>query len=223
MSLQEQLDAYRAGFQARVFPPHVPADIKQIMARNTQALIDARATDAALKVGARAPVFTLPDADGAPVSSADLLARGPLVVSFYRGVWCPYCNLDLKAQEAVRDEVEALGATMLAISPQSAANSRKSQRQNGLGFRILSDLGNAVAAQFGVRFALSEELIALYRALGNDLAMVNGEPSWTLPMPGRFVIARDGTIAHAEVHPDYTRRPEPASLLPVLRGLAVVA
>jgi peroxiredoxin len=128
--------------------------------------------------------------------------------------------MELQALEASRPEIEALGASVVAISPQRPVNSRKSQRENRLGFPILSDQGNEVAAAFGLRFALPDYLVALYRQLGTDLPTVNGEDSWTLPMPARFVIGRDGVIAYSEVNPDYTRRPEPAELLPVLRSLA---
>lgn len=111
----------------------------------------------------------------------------------------------------------------MAISPQVAANSRKSQRQNKLGFPILGDPENAVAAAFGLRFTLPGYLVDLYKMLKNDLPAFNGDPSWTLPMPARYVIARDGTIVYAEVNPDYTLRPEPASMLPVLRHQARAA
>jgi len=109
---------------------------------------------------------------------------------------------------------------VVAISPENAANSRKSVRHNELSFPILSDHGNAIADKFGLRFRLPDEIITICKGFGNDLPMVNGEDSWTLPMPGRFVISLDGTIAYAEVNPDYTRRPEPSALLPALRQMA---
>ena len=118
-------------------------------------------------------------------------------------------------QDALPD-IEATGAALVAISPENAANSRKSVRQNELSIPILSDKGNEVAAAFGLRFRLPDEIIVIYKGFGNDLSLVNGEASWTLPMPGRFVIARDGVIAYAEVNPDYTRRPEPEILLPAI-------
>jgi peroxiredoxin len=151
--------------------------------------------------------------------SADLLARGPLVITFYRGVWCPYCNMDLQALEDAADEIRALGASLVAISPQTAPNRRKSERENALSFPILSDHGNALADKFGLRFRLPDDLIAVYKGFGNDLAVGNGEPSWTLPMPARYVIDSNGVIAYAEVNADYTKRPDPSELFPVLRRL----
>jgi peroxiredoxin len=103
---------------------------------------------------------------------------------------------------------------------QNAVNSRKSVRENKLGFPILIDACGAVAAEFGLRYSLKPDLIELYKTLGNDLAVINGETSWSLPMPGRYVIGQDGVVAYAEVNPDYTHRPDPGDLLPVLDQLA---
>ncbi|MCX4194226.1 AhpC/TSA family protein, partial [Methylobacterium organophilum] len=185
-------------------------------------LIGSGAATRALKAGERAPTFTLNDPEGQPVSSSALLARGPLVISFYRGVWCPYCNMELEALQEALPQFERLGASLVAISPQTAANSRKSVRQNGLKFPILSDPHNAVAAAFGLRFALPDYLVDLYKSLKNDLPAFNGDASWTLPMPGRFVVGQDGVILYAEVNPDYTRRPEAEDMLPALRRAASV-
>lgn len=217
MTLQDRLDAFKADFKAGKPPFNAPAHIHPVMARATAELIASGAAQRALKAGDQAPAFTLDAPDGAPVSSADLLARGPLVVSFYRGVWCPYCNMELQALQAALPDFAALGASLVAISPQTKVNSRKSVRQNELGFPILSDSNNDVAAAFGLRFALPDYLVDLYKSLGNDLPAFNGDPSWTLPMPGRFVIGSDGIITYAEVNPDYTRRPEPSDMLPAIR------
>ncbi len=215
MSLQDKLDAHRIQSEAKR-PPHITA----AMHKATAELVASGQAGRALKQGDRAPAFELPGPDGKPVSSADLLARGPLVITFYRGVWCPYCNLELQALQDALPDIQTAGGNLVAISPENAANSRKSVRQNELSFSILSDKGNAIADKFGLRFRLPDEIIAIYKGFGNDLPMVNGEDSWTLPMPGRFVIAPDGIIAYAEVNPDYTHRPEPSALLPVLRHVA---
>jgi peroxiredoxin len=215
LPLQGKLDALKAEFETNIAPPPVV----QALHRATDELIASGAPDRALKAGSRAPEFTLPDADGNPVSSKALLAEGALVVTFYRGVWCPYCNFDLTALEEARPEIEAREAALVAISQQTPANSRKSQRQNGLAFPILSDKGGEVGAQFGLRWTAPEYLREVHRALGADLTAFNGEDSWTLPMPARFVIGRDGVIAYAEVNADYTRRPEPSDIFPILDQL----
>src|SRR3546814_4547416 len=131
--------------------------------------------------------------------------------------------MELQALEAARPDCEALGATLIAISPQTAPNSRKSVRQNKLGFPILSDTGGEVGAAFGLRFSLPDYLVALYKGLKNDLPSFNDDPDWTLPMPARYVIGQDGTILYAEVNPDYTRRPEPDDMLPVLKTARAAA
>jgi peroxiredoxin len=216
MSLQDKLEAILAGAASRI-PPERWAVMKQA----TADLIATGQAERALKAGDRMPAFTLPGPDGKPVSSSDLLARGPLVITFYRGVWCPFCNAELQALEEALPEMTAAGASLVAISPESAANSRKSIRQNELSFPILTDLGNEVAHAFGLRFKLPEELVAIYKGFGNDLAIVNGEPSWTLPMPGRYVVAKDGLVVYAEVNADYTKRPEPSEMMPALREAAL--
>jgi peroxiredoxin len=218
MTLQAKLDAFKADFKAGKPPYNAPAEIHPVMERATAELIASGAADKALKVGDKAPLFTLKDPDGRPVSSADLLAKGPLVLTFYRGVWCPYCNLELQALQAFLPALREAGANLVAISPQIAANSRKSVRTNDLEFPILSDTHNDVAQAFGLRFELPDYLIELYKNLRNDLPTFNDDPSWSLPMPARYVIGQDGVIRYAEVNPDYTQRPEPEAMLDAIRG-----
>ncbi|MFW0759189.1 peroxiredoxin-like family protein [Pseudomonas sp. H11T01] len=218
MTLQVKLDAFKADFKAGKPPYNAPAEIHPVMERATAELIASGAAERALKVGDKAPLFTLKDPDGNAVSSAELLAKGPLVLTFYRGVWCPYCNLELQALQAFLPTLQEAGASLLAISPQIAANSRKSVRTNGLEFPILSDTHNDVAAAFGLRFELPDYLIDLYKNLRNDLPTFNDDPSWTLPMPARYVIGQDGVIRYAEVNPDYTQRPEPEAMLASIGG-----
>jgi peroxiredoxin len=217
MSLQATLDAFKADFRTGKPPYNAPLEIHPIMDRATQELIASGQAARALKAGDKAPLFILNDANGRPVSSRELLAQGPLVVSFYRGVWCPYCNFELQALEAALPAIRAAGANLVAISPQIAVNSLKSMRDNHLTFRILSDVHNDVAAAFGIRYALPHYLVELYQQLKNNLPAFNGDDSWSLPMPARYVIAPDGDIVYAEVNPDYTHRPEPEELLPALK------
>jgi peroxiredoxin len=217
MTLQAKLDAFKADFQSGKPPYNAPPQVHATMKKATDALIASGQAERALRAGDKAPEFTLEDPDGNSVSSAELLAKGPLVLSFYRGVWCPYCNMELQALEEALPAIRELGASLVAISPQIKANSRKSVRQNELSFPILSDSKNDVAAAFGLRFTLPDYLIELYKNFGNDLPKINDDPSWTLPMPARFVIGVDGIITYAEVNPDYTLRPDPSELLPALR------
>jgi peroxiredoxin len=221
MSLQAELDAFKADYEAGKPPYNVAYSVIKTMHRATAELIESGAARRAKKAGDLAPSFSLKDPDGNVITSADL-KRGPLVLSFYRGVWCPYCNMELRALEAAKPEFDRYGASLVAISPQTAPNSRKSVRQNKLSFPILSDVKGKVGAAFGLRFNLPDYLVELYKQLKNDLPTFNDDPSWTLPMPARYVIGQDGLILYSEVNPDYTRRPEPEDMIPVLQRAAAV-
>ena len=217
MSLQAKLNAFKADFEAGKPPYNVPKSVIETMHRATAELEATKQAEHALKAGDKAPSFDLKDGEGNLVSSTSLLKKGPLVLSFYRGVWCPYCNMELQALEATLPEFQALGATLVAISPQTAPNSRKSMRQNNLSFPILSDEKGKIGEAFGLKFNLPDYLVELYKNLKNDLPTFNDDPEWTQPMPARYVIAQGGTILYAEVNPDYTQRPEPEDMLPALR------
>ncbi|MCA8406007.1 AhpC/TSA family protein [Burkholderia cenocepacia] len=216
MSLQDKLDAFRVDFKAGKPPFNAPPEIHPVMERATAELIASGQAGRAIKAGDRAPSFKLKDQDGNDVSSAALLVKGPLVVTFYRGVWCPYCNIELQAINEVLPEIRSYGANVVAISPQTPVNSRKSVRTNELGFPVLSDVNGQTGADFGLRFALPDYLVELYKNLKNDLPAFNNDPSWTLPMPARYVIGQNGIVLYSEVNPDYTRRPDPSDMFPVL-------
>ena len=214
--LQEKLDLLKSAFeggQTSLKPS--PSDLG-LMRQATKELMTSGAATRALQAGQAAPVFVLPDAYGQAISLLDLLRHGPLVISFYRGVWCPYCNLELQALEEALLAFTERGARLVAISPQTPANNRKSMRDNELTFPILSDAKSEVADAFGIRFALPSYLVELHQRFGNQLDISNDDPAWVLPMPARYVVGQDGTILYAEINPDYTRRPEPSDLLTVL-------
>jgi peroxiredoxin len=213
--LQGKLDEFKNEFETKFAPPAA----LEVMHRVTEKLIESGQALGALKAGEQAPDFSLPDSEGRLVSSRELLSGGPIVLTFYRGFWCPYCNFDLAALEAARGEIEKRGATLVAVSQQTAANSRKSQRANKVGFPILVDKGGALAEKFGIRWDVPKDLKQIHKQVGADLEVFNGDGSWTLPMPARYVVGSDGLIAYSEVNPDYTRRPEPSDIFPVLDAL----
>lgn len=215
MSLQEQLDAFKAKFKTQA-----PAEAFEAFARSTQELIDSGQAERAVAAGDVTPDFTLTDQDGETVSLKSLLANGPVVVSFYRGVWCPYCNIELKALEAALGEIKARGASLVAISMQGASDSRKSQRDNKLSFPILTDQNGELAQKFGIRWSLQDYVIPIHAGFGVELPKIHGDGQWNLPMPARYVIDTDGFVAYAEVNPDYTRRPDPSDVFPVLDSLS---
>jgi peroxiredoxin len=153
------------------------------------------------------------------VSSEALRHEGPVVVSFYRGGWCPYCNLELKALQEVNDEIKALGARLVAISPELPDETLSTAEKNDLEFEVLSDTDNKVADQYGLSFSLAEELRPIYKNWGADVATVNDDPDWRLPLPATYVIDQDGRIVHSFTDEDYTARLEPDEILDSLRKL----
>ncbi|MGD0809053.1 MAG: peroxiredoxin-like family protein [Acidimicrobiales bacterium] len=182
--------------------------------------ISASGVAGGLGVGDRAPGFTLPDALGRPVSLSELLARGPVVVTFYRGEWCPYCNIQLRALQAVLPNFGELGASLVAISPQAADHSLSLTEKHELAFPVLSDLGQEVIRAYRVQFVLAGDLEDLQvNVWHNDPADHNADHSRSLPVPATFVIDRDGTVRYASVSADWRVRAEPTEILAALRGL----
>lgn len=214
-SYAERSAAFQAEL-ARQVPPemmsHLNAEIEATVRANVGAL--------ALRAGSTAPSFTLPDAHGNQASLAALLRTGPVVVAFYRGEWCPYCDLQLKAYQEILPQIRALGASLVAISPQTAKYCMATAEKRKLDFPLLSDTGNKVAHSYGLVFKVSDGMLALLRGFGIELSEYNGESSAELPVPGAFVIARDGRIDFEYVNPDYRERLEPAVILRRLRQLS---
>jgi peroxiredoxin len=173
-----------------------------------------------LAVGDRAPGFTLPDAVGRPVSLADLLADGPAVVTFYRGEWCPYCNLQVHALEAALPAIRELGASLVAISPQAADHSLSLTEKHALAFPVLSDLDQEVIRAYRVQFTLAGDLEdLLVHVFQNDPADQNADRSRSLPVPAVFVIDQRSTVSAAFVSADWRVRAEPADILAALQAL----
>ena len=199
--------------------PQSPEARRKLLRDFAQGLVDSGIAGKALTVGDVAPAFTSPNAVGKPVSSAALLQGGPLVVSFYRGAWCPYCVTELHALQEVLPQMHELGAQLVAISPNLPDNSLTTIEKEALTFEVLTDLHNEVARQFHLVFRLSEEVEALYTERGTDLAVFNGDDSWELPIPATYVIAPSGEIVFAFVDADYAKRVEPQEIIAVLEKL----
>ena len=213
-TLTAQLKAQNDQARARL-----PQESLAVMDKATSTLAASGITDTSLPVGAAAPDFTLPGVNGEQVSLAKLLTDGPVVLAFYRGGWCPYCNLELRALQAALPDITAAGATLVAISPQLPDNSLSTAEKLELAFPVLSDVGNVVAREYGLVFSLPEDLRSVYDGFGIDLPAANGDQTFELPVPATFVIGRDGSVAWRFVDPDYTHRGDPADVLAALKAL----
>lgn len=212
-TLATHLDAFREEWSRKA-----PAERRLAFERHIEALRAEGAEDRALRPGAPLPDLALPDARGGTLRLRDAL---PAVIVFYRGGWCPYCNLELRYWQSRLPDILAAGGTLVAISPQAPDGSLSTAEKNGLAFPVLSDTDGAAARAFGLEFELPPELQALYVAVGHALPEINAGTGWRLPIPGTFVVGPDGRIALAHADADYRKRLEPAAALAALRGVAV--
>jgi peroxiredoxin len=195
---------------------YVPAGVQAVHDR-TIASLKARGLAAQVlslfKVGARTPAFELPDHNGSPVSSTDLLGRGRVVLLFIRGRWCPFCVGQIEAMNYIAAEIAAADASLVAVSPQTEKQAYFMRDQHKLAFPMLVDAGNQLARQFGLVYRVPDEQQGLYRNTFVNLPFVNGDSSWELPIPATFVLDRNGSILFAAANEDYTERPEPLEIL----------
>ena len=212
MSLQSELDAFKAMWTERVGPA-----VAQMMTDDNAGLLPQAAR--ALKAGDQFPTVALTDQLGRAVDVAALAADGPLIVRFYRGGWCPYCNLELRAYQKVLPEITRLGARLIAITPETPDNALSTAEKNDLAFTVLSDEHGRLADALGIRFELSEAVKAYFVKAGHDLPARNGDDRWSLPMPATYVIEKGGRIALAFVDPDYRKRLEPSEAIAALAAL----
>ena len=219
MSLKEQLADYRAGWFRRV-----PAERQAIMERHIAGLRSGVIAKTALKVGDRAPAIVLENATGATVDVGTLLKKGPVIVTFYRGGWCPYCNLELKAYQEILPQIVAAGASLVAISPEKPDDTVSTAEKNALTFEVLSDVGQKVGRVFGLVYEFTDELKSAYHGFNLDIPARNGTPGeWALPVSATYVIDHDGSIVYANTDPDYRDRADPRDVLAVLTRKAAAA
>lgn len=177
----------------------------------------------ALRVGDQAKDFRLPNASGGEQTLAALLKEGPLVISFYRGGWCPYCNLEFKALSDALPKINQLGAKLIGISPELPDNSMSTKEKHQLPFDLLSDVGNKVAREYGIVMDVPPSMVPLYIKWGLDVPKSNGDESWELPIPATYVIDEDGKVTFAFVNKNYTERCEPAEIIKALQSLVDAA
>lgn len=211
MTLTEQLAAY-----AQQSATRIPAPAQAIMKDAIAALENTKLSANAYKKGQQLPAISLPNAHGTSVNIPEILEHNKVVIAFYRGGWCPYCNLELKALQEKLPEIEAKGAKLIAITPESPDNSLSTKEKNELSFEILTDTNNEVARALGLVYELPKNLVSLYGQFGIDLAQSQGVASNELPMAATYIVNQDGTIAYDFIEEDYKLRAEPSEIVAAL-------
>jgi peroxiredoxin len=226
---------------------YVPAEIQAVHARAVGELRESLLAARTMKAGEIAPDFELLNQNGKAVRSSEILERGPLVVCFFRGRWCPFCVGQMEAMNAIVPELQELGTTLVGISPQTAHQSFLMADQHKLRFQLLSDSGNAVARQFGIVYRVPEYQQEVYQRAFVNLPFVNGDSNWELPVPAVFILGRkdeslrqrehpsaphrvgsgtqrentEAVVLYASANPDYTERSEPSDVLNFLASVSV--
>jgi peroxiredoxin len=198
----------------------LPAESAAVMEGHIDFLRTSGAVSQVLKSGTKAPAFTLKNQNGEDVASVDLLDSGPLVVSFTRGGWCPYCEAEVRALNDLYDQYQQAGIELVVLSPQSAPRTNKQATDGKLKFNFLVDENNEVGKAFGVVYTFPSELKNLYlKVFKIDIQAVNNANVWQLPIPARFIIDTSGTIRDAKADPDYRYRPDPSEVLAIAKSL----
>jgi peroxiredoxin len=210
----DQRDEFNVGF-AEQAPAEVLEGLGRVITDQAAVQYAARAP----KVGGRAPDFTLHDQLGRQISLANELEQGAVVLIFYRGEWCPYCNIMLRTYGLHASDFSERGARLVAVSPQTPDNSLTMAEKHGLQFPVLSDPGGDVIGRYGLKYDVDGQHRELLGAIGIDLTAFNGEGGWILPAPAVFVIDRHGIVRFADVNGDYTQRVEPGGVLSALDSL----
>jgi peroxiredoxin len=213
MSLQEQLKA-----KYEEIKKNAPNEVA-IFDADTESFISSGDAPQGLQVGDQLASFELPNQLGQTISLDELQGDSNIVISFYRGGWCPYCNIELCVLQQALPEFKSHGARLIAISPQLPDESMSTAEKNELSFPVLSDAGNKVAREFGLVFTLSEQLRPLYESFNIDLPATNGDKSFELPIPATFIIDSDGVVKGAFVNADHKQRMDPSDIINVLKEI----
>ena len=212
-SLSDKLEAQTAKSREKL-----PENVIEIFAEGIKEVAESGVVEAALKEGDEAIDGQLPDANGNLVKLSDLWAKGPVVAIWYRGGWCPYCNIQLVAMQETLPAIKAAGGTLVAITPETPDNSLTTTEKNKLEFVVLSDAGNQLAHKYGLVFKLPEKVSPLYKQF-IDLSKYNGDESDELPLAATYVIDKAGKIRYSFIDANYTTRAEPADIVEALKTL----
>lgn len=209
MTLQEELDALRLKVQDVAGGEIAPGHNEFV-----QGIQDSGKLEQVPKLGDIAPAFMLPDDKGNIISSHTLLEKGPLIISFFRGDWCVFCSLELRALQRSLVDFQKLGASLVGISPQSVSYSHMAADKRNVQYQVLSDEGNKIADNYGLMFSMPNQMINAFNTFGLDLNTINGTPSSVdVPVPATFVLDAKGRVVYRFVDADYTKRAEPAAII----------
>jgi peroxiredoxin len=214
VSLEDQLECQRR----KAWDSRTPEE-RSVRAEAIKAVHESGVAQNALRVGEQLPLFKLPDATGREVNIGDLLSDGPVVLSFYRGSWCPYCNLELRVLQTKLRALHQLGASLVAISPELPDRSLSNQEKHNLRFPVLTDSENVVARQFRLVHPIAREVAEYQLANGNDVARYNGSAVAEVPLPATYVADRSGTVVYSFVAADYTQRSDPEGVMDAVRKI----
>jgi len=215
LTIRQQSEQLRA-----VAAERLPAEVVEVFDRSIKEFLDQGVPIRSIKAGDVLERFTLEDATGEAVSLDQLVENGPAVIVFYRGGWCPYCNLALRSyQQDLLPQLEAFGARLVAISPQSPDESLSTKEKGALEFTVLSDPGARLADRIGIAFEQADDVLIAQRTLGLDLTKVNAEGAVRLPRPTVLVVDHDRLVHFVDVQPDYTARTEVADIIAALTEL----
>lgn len=201
----------------------LPAEAQAAVQQGFADLMASDFGEHALREGDMAIDFSLPNAKGETMRLYTLLEKGPLVLNFYRGGWCPFCNLEFKALHDILPQINELGASLVGVSPELPDNSLDTVEKHQLQFEVMSDVGNKIAREYGIVMNVPAVMRPLYQEWGIDLIQANGDDSWELPIPATYIIGSDGRIVSAYINRNYTERMEPTDIIKVLKSLAVTA
>lgn len=216
-SYQESLDAFIE--KSKASKSKFTDEDKKVMQASNESLAE-KLPDPGVKVGEMAPDFSLKNPLGDEVTLSEELKKGPVVLVFYRGAWCPFCNMHLHVLKQSLPEFEKFNAQLIAITPQQPDKSAKQIEKDGYPFHVLTDADSAVMKDYRLYFELSEDLLAVYKRTGLDIEAFNGKGRTALPIPGTFVIDQKGVVQAMHAPVDYKSRMEPAEILRSLESLA---
>ena len=207
MSLTQELENFQ-----NEFIKNAPSVVVNEMTKAQEELLKTKVGETALNVGELFPRFTLPNAKNENISFNDLFNDNKyLIISFYRGGWCPYCNLELKALQNNLDNFKSLGAKLVAITPEKPDHSFSTSEKNELEFQVLSDIGSNLARELNISFELPENLKPLYAQFGIEVEKHNGD--FSLPIPSTFIVSKEGEVLFRYLDLDYTKRLDPEEIL----------